>query len=262
MKRNLLFLLALGAFLASVTVTTNLMAQGGNVAAPMATAPANQPANPQAAVPATQKPPIPMAVVDYLYLMEIHPQLYAEMNKLNLQKKAVEDKIKSNVDELQRLQKELQGLTTGSPQYSAKMEEIRNLQVRIQASAMTEQDKFDLAELHLLYNAFMEIKSMVQFFAVSNNISVVINNLDISRRLPAERSPQTMDAEMSQIQGIVWVLPGLDITQHIEKMLNETHGPKGYATVDYKVIREQKYGARPANSPAVATGPGGQLRPQ
>ena len=256
MKRNLLFLLALGVFLASVAVTSHLMAQGGNVAAPMGTAPAAQPANAPAA-PASQRPQIPVAVVDYLYLMEIHPQLYAEMNKLDLQKKAAEDKIKKDMDEVQKLQKELPGYTTGSPQYSAKMEEIRNLQVRIQANAMSEQDRINLAELQLLYDAFKDIKGMVQFFAQSYNISIVINNLDISRRLPAEKSPQTMDAEMSQINGIVWIVPSLDITQHIEKMLNDNFGPKGYPVVDYRIIKEQKYGSKPANTPTgIATAPG------
>ena len=253
MKRNLLSLLALGVFLASVAVTSNLMAQGGNGATPPVTAPANQPVNSPAA-PVAQKPLIPMAVVDYLYLMEIHPQLYAETNKLNLQKKAVEEKLKRDMDEVQNLQKELQALTTGSPQYSAKMEEIRNLQLRIQATAMSEQDKFDLAELQLFYNAFKEIKGLVKSFAVSNNISIVINNTDIYRRLPAERSPQTMDAEISsQMQGIVWVVPGLDITQHIEQMLISTYKPNGYDVVNYETIKQQKYGG-PKPGPGSLTG--------
>ena len=265
MKRNLLFHLALGAFLASITVTSNLMAQGGNVAAPPANAPANPPVNSQAA-PTAPKQQIPVVVVDYLYLMEVHPFLHVETNKLLQRKKTANDNVQKDMDQLQKLQRELQTLTSGSSQYSAKMEEIRIFQANAQLRAIKENEEIELAALQLQYNAFKEIKSMVEFFAKNNSISVVINNTDIARRLPAERSPQTMDAEMSQMQGIVWFVPGLDITQHIEKMLNDNYKPKGYEAVNYEKLKEQMLGNRPAAGPPtpptdIATRPG-QTRPQ
>ena len=251
MKRNLLFLLALGVFLASMTITSTLMAQvpqGGNAASPV-TSPAGQPAAAPAANP-QPRPQIPLAVIDYVYLMEIHPQLYAETNKLLQRKKLANEAIQKDMDQLQKLQRELNGPTSGSPQYTAKMDEIRIFQANAQLRAVKENEEIELLALQFQYNAFVEIKGLVQRFAQTNNISVVINNMDITKRLPAERSPQTMDAEMSQMQGIVWIVPGLDITHYIEKMLNDTYIPKGYAAVDYNKIKEQMYGNKPGGGVA------------
>ena len=265
MKRNLLFLLALGVLLASVAFTSILLAQapGGNVVAPPTNAPAaNSQPNPQ------PRPQIPVAVVDYVYLLEIHPFLYAETNKLLQQKKQANDSMQKDMEQLQKLQRELQSIITGTPQYSAKMEEIRVFQAGAQLRAIKQTEEIDLAALQLQYNAFKEIRGMVQLFAQNNNISVIINNPDISRRLPVEnstqKSTQAMDMEMSQMQGVVWFLPGLDITSHIEKMLNDTYTPKGYDIVDYNKYKEQVYG-KPSGgaamqAPGVATGSGQPVR--
>ena len=250
MKRNLLLLFALGTLLTLGTITTNLMAQGGN-------APAQPAANQQT------KPQIPVVVVDFIYLMEIHPQLYVESNNLLQKNKQAEDKVQNELMQLQNRQKELLALTPGLPDYAAKVDELRKAEADIKLRAMNEGDSLQMSELRSNYQAYQEIKAMIDAYAKNNNILLVINYFDIARHLPAEQSPQTMNAELTQLPTVVWRNPVYDITPAIEKWLNDTYGPKGFPAVKYETLKEQRFGTKPggATQPTnVATGTGQQGR--
>ena len=245
MKRNLLLLFALGTLLTLGTTTSNLMAQGG--------------ASP--AQPAQQKPPIPVVVVDYMYLMDIHPQLFVEMNTLTQKLKLAQDKVQGDMQQLQLKQKELSALTPGTPDYTMKMDEFRKSESDIKLRAINEEEALQLTELHANYQAYQEIKLMVERYASANNILLVINHIDIARRLPAEKSLQTMSVELSQMPTVVWRNPTYDITPAIEKWLNDTYAAKNIAPVNYEQLKEQRFGAKPggiAQPPqtSVATGAG------
>ena len=251
MKRNLLLLFALGTLLTLGITTSNLMAQGNAPAT-------NQPANPQT------KPPIPVVVVDFMYLMEIHPQLHVERNNLDQKLKQAQTKVQGDLVQLQNKQKELSGIAIGTPGYSEKMDEIRKIDSDIKLRAINEEEALQLNDIRINYQAYQEIKNMIDAYARNNNILLVINHLDIARRLPVEKTPQTMDVELSQMQTVICRNPAYDITPAIEKWLNDTYVPKGFAAVNYEQLKEQRFNQRPAGgtqSPtnvavAPASGPG------
>ena len=234
MKRTLLLLFAMGTLLTLGTTTSNLMAQGAGAAQPAA----NQ----------QQKPQIPVVVVDFMYLMEIHPQLYVETNNLNQKIKQVSEKFQNDTVQFQNKQKELQGLTPGTQSYAEKMDELRKSEAEIKLRAMNEEDSLQLIELRANYQAYQEIKAMIDAYAKNNNILLVVNHIDIARRLPKEQSPQTMSAELSQMPTVVYRNTAFDITPAIEKWLNDTWGPKGIPAVDYETVKDQRFGTKPGGA--------------
>ena len=247
MKRNLLFLLALGVFLASAAFTSNLMAQGGSVAAPPANAPANPPANPQAA-PAAPKPLIPVAVVDYKYLMQIHPKLYAETNLLIQNQKSFKEKYDAQTKELQNLSRELEGISPGTQGYTQKKEDLRrkSLDLEISAADFTEQNQTQL--LKSSYYAYQDIKKLIDNIVKENNIVVVIDFIDIPRQLPTEQTLETMMMELSQPQTVVSYNPNYDITQFVEQRLVTLYTGK-YPAVNFFEVKKQMFSKAP-NGPA------------
>jgi len=256
MKRNLLFLLALGAFLASGTLTSVLMAQGAPGAGVQ---PTQNAANPQ---PQANKPIIAVVAVDYLYLMDIHPQLFAERNALNQQFKATGELFRKEYEKLQNMQREIDVITPGTQEYSVKMEAARKFKSDVDLRAIKDQEEFQIKGLNIEYQAYQEIKNMVERYAVANNILVVINHVDIARRLPEEKTVDIKELELTQMSTVVWVNPLYDITQAIENWLNDTYEKKGFQAVNYKQLIEQKFGSRSANGGTqqpqtnVAAGPG------
>ncbi len=246
MKRTLLCLLAMVALVASGTVTSNLLAQQGAVAQPAA-----NPQQQQAAAPL-----IPVAVVDYMYLMDIHPKLYADMNALMQNQKAASEKLQADRTQLAAMQRELEAMTVGTPDYTKKMEDIRRADSEFKIRAAKMSEEIQMAGLHANYNAFLEIKNMVNVYAERYNIAVVINNMDVARRLPKERSPETMSAEMSQLETTVAChQSAYSITPAIEGWLNNTYKGK-YDVVNFDQLKEQRF-AKPQQQTSVATGPGG-----
>lgn len=259
MKRNLLFFLVLGAFLASGSHTSILMAQGAAGAGGQLAQTSVSPQQPQSQ---TNKPPIPVVVVDYLYLMQIHPVFFAEMNAWEQKVTQANEKIRQEVENLQKMRRELEVLTPGTPDFSQKAEAARQYEAGINLRAMKNNEEAQLEEINIAYKAYQEIKSMVERYAVGNNIYVVINHVDIARRLPAEATVETKSAELAQFPTtVVWRNPNLDITSAIEKWLNDTYEPKGYKSVNFDQLKEQRLANRSANGGAqsqtnVAVGPG------
>ena len=264
MKRNLLFLLSLGVFLASVAVTSHLMAQGTNGTAPPANVPANPPVSSSAVQPA-QRPPIPVAVVDYKYLMQIHPKLYAETNLLIQNQKAFKDQYDTEMKVLQSLNRELEGIAAGSADYTRKREELRRRTTDLEISAA---DFTELNQTQLLksnYYAYQDIKKIIDGVVKEHNIIVVIDFIDIPRQLPAEQTLETMMLELTQTQTVVSYNPNFDITRTVEQALNNLFAGK-YPAVNFAEVKKQMFNKTPAAGPAssptnVATG-SGQLRPQ
>ena len=237
MKRTLLLLFVLGVFLTSGT-TSNLMAQAvqGGTAPAQPAATATQPAaNPQT------RPQIPVVVVDYMYLMEIHPKLSVEMNGLEQKAKAMQQNFQNDALQLQNMQKELSSSPAGSPDYTKQMEAIRKFDADARLRAIKEEESLQLAEIQCNYQAYQEIKGKVEAYARTNNILVVINHVDIARRLPAEKSLQTMGLELSQMPTIAWRNPNLDITPAIENWLNDDYAKQNIKPVNYDQLKEQRF---------------------
>jgi len=258
MKRNLLFLLVLGAFLASVAVTSNLMSQGGNVAAPPATG------TPQATSPAP-RPPIPVAVVDYKYLMQIHPKLFADTNTVIQAQKDFKVKYESQVKDLQGLNRELEGITAGSADYTRKREELRRRTTDLEISAADYSEKNQTFLIQANYSAYQDIKKLVDITVKENNIIVVMDFLDIPRQMPVEQTLESMMFELTQSQSIVSCNPNYDITPIIEQKLNLQFAGK-YPAVNFSEFKQQMFGGRspagPVSLPTSVANGNNQLRPQ
>lgn len=261
MKRNLLFLFALGTLLTLGTATSNLMAQGAQGGA----APANPHVNPPAA--ASNAAPIPVLLVDIMYLMQVHPKFHAEKNALIQNQKAARDQLQLDMQKLQNMSRELQALQPGTPAYSNKLDELRRFEFELNNRAAKLSDEAQLRQLSSSYIAYQEIKNCVNVFARQNNVVVVINYLDVVRHMPTEQlpspeqlpPPEAMEAEMSLMQSVVWRNAGYDITSKIEGMINQTYAGK-YPPVDYEQVKAQMFGKSPvgASQPPtnIATGTG------
>jgi len=237
MKRTLLLLFVLGAFLASGTTATDLMAQQGGAA------PAQPAANPQ------PQPQIPAVVVDTMYLMQIHPKLYAEKNALLQSQKQARDALQLKAQEYQNMMRELQGLTPGTPEYSKKSNEVRQFEFDLNLQANDLSEKAQLNLIIINYNAYQEIKKYVDTFAKQSNIVLVFNHIDIARQLPVEQkpSPETMDTELSVTQAVIWRNPSYDITGHIEKMIDQAYANNpNYPKVNFEQVKQQMLGQRSA----------------
>ena len=255
MKRNVLSLIAMAALVASGTLTSTLLAQGG--------APVGNP-NPQPAAPATapaNAPPIPVMVVDFLYLMEIHPELYAVRNTLIQESQKAETGFQAEVQQLQNKGRELQGPAPGTAEYTAKKEELLRLQADLELRARSHSEKLQMQLMTAQYNAFVDIKYFIDYYARQNNVLLVINSIDVKRRLPAEKSLDSQAMEMEQVQlPVVCFQPQMDMTRVIEGWLDQQYVQSGkFTKVDYNKIKEQMFGPqRSGAAPTQIANPGGQ----
>ena len=244
MKRILLCLLTAGAFLAPAMAASILMAQGPVTAA--------QPAAAQQV--AANKPQIPVAVVDYEYLVLVHPNLYATKNALQERIKLEEQKLLPQRQKLLDVQKKLQLAQPGTQEFMQLTTELR----RMDAEGAIEQEKIgnelQMEQIYAFYGAYKDIKECVEAYAVHNNILVVINSPDITKRLPNESASSLRSTVMQAefIPTVMWVTPNLDMTMHIEGMINQKYAnlPK----VDFNMIKNQMYGTPAGNGAGVGAG--------
>lgn len=250
MKRILLCLLATGAFFAFGMAASTLMAQGAQ--------PATQ--------PGANKPAIPVAVVDYEYLVLVHPQLYDVKNKLQNRIKLEEQKFVQEGQKFNDMRKKQQQAPVGSQEYTQLTTELRRMESEIQIDRENILNKLQMDQIYAMYGAYKDIKECVEAYATYHNILVVINNLDISKRLPQEQSLMATAMQAEFTPTVMWTHPGYDITMHIEGMINQKYAnlPK----VDFEEIKKQMFGGQRGNENAVPVNnstnvatPGQQVRP-
>lgn len=251
MKRILLCLLATGAFFAFGMVTSKLMAQGGQPVA-QSGATAQQPVS---------TPPIALAVVDYEYLVAVHPKRYAFSLDIQKRIKAEEEKAMTVRQNMVDIQKKLQLLPPGDRDYTKLTADLRRMDSELKIAQEGVANQIQMEQIYALYGAYVDIKACVERYARTYNILVVINSPDITRRLPQDPS-QNLTAALLQAEfspTAVWTHPNLDITLGVENLLVEMHTAAGYKKVNFEDIKKQMYptspGAGAATGTNVATGP-------
>ena len=260
MKRTLLSLLLAAAFLAIGGASTQLMAQGAANPQPAAR-------QPQQPAPQQQAAPIPIVVVDYTYLLNIHPVLYANRNNIQERLKQAEQRDATDKAQMLEMQKKLQLATAGTSEYTQIMADMRRLESENKIKNDEILNNLRLEDVKSSYSAYIDIQTMVRAVAEKSNIILVLNNVDVTRLLPDESVPSlpTMSALANYEPLVMWHHPNFDITSVIEGMLVEKYtGPgKPYAAVNYNEVKKQMFnqqmpGGAPAPQGTTVASPGGQ----
>jgi len=250
MKRTLSSLLLALALLAAGVAASQLMAQTGAVPV-IATA-----------QPAQQRAAIPVAVVDFALLMEIHPQLHAHMAQLEEYAKKKDIEIQQEYIKLQADEKALVGIQPGTVEFTNKQNELRLALSEWQIKRDTIGQDVQRREILMTYSAYTDIKAMVEVFASGNNISVVINHLDIAKRLPdlkpgEEPSLQVKNSHLSRIPLVVYHSQGFDITPYVEDMLVKKYvDTRLFPRVDYAELKKKAFGMQPGGGGVAPVNPG------
>jgi Outer membrane protein (OmpH-like). len=243
--------------LSSLLLTFALLASAGAISQLMA-----QPAQPVAVQQATQ---YPLVVVDYAYLMEIHPKLSAEVAALEANFKQKGQAFQQDIAKLQEMEKEVVGLQPGTLDYTQKVDQFRRRQSDLGLQIKTIEEQMQLERIRVTYDAYAEIKLMIEELAKRNNINVVINYLDVIKRLPEQQTVQTKQLELFDEPVILWRNPAFDITSTVESMLvsKYTGNGKPYAAVNYNEVKARMLNSLQTGSNAAQGGtsvaaPGGQ----
>ena len=263
MKRILLCLFATGAFFVSGMVTSTLMAQGGQ----LLQGGAGQPVA-ATAQPAAPQQTIAVAVVDYEYLITIHPKRYAVEQDVQKRMEQESGKVKTEQQRMLDIQKKLQTVPPGTTDYTQLTMDIRRIEADLQINREKILNEVNMQQVYTMHGAYTDIKACVERYATHNNILVVLNSPDIARRLPQEPSQSLIAAAMHAEFNptAIWVNPNLDITMGIENMLNDMYAST-YPKVNFEDIKKQVYrspqmsgNTAPANVPTnvATTTPGGQ----
>ena len=263
MKRILLCLFATGVFFTSGMVASTLMAQPvqvpqGNAVQPAAVQPSAAP-----------QQTIAVAVVDYEYLVMIHPKRYAASQTIQNRVEQESANAKTEQQKALDIQRKLQQITPGTQEHTQLTTDMRRIEAEFQINQEKFGNEIQVEQVYAIYGAYTDIKACVERYARHNNILVVINSPDLGRRLPQEQSQALMTAVMHAEFNptAIWTHPQLDITLNIENMLNDMYAGK-HPKVNFEDIKKLAFrtpqasgGATPApaNTPPTNVAmPGGQ----
>jgi len=260
MKRILLCLLTTGTFFVSGMVTSTLMAQGGQL-------PQGGTVQPAAAIaqPVAPQQTIAVAVVDYEYLVMIHPKRYAASQGIQKRVELESANAKTEQQKVLDIQRKLQQITPGTQEHTQLTTDMRRIEAEFQINQEKVGNEIQVEQVYAIYGAYTDIKACVERYAKHNNILVVINSPDLGRRLPQEQSQALMTAVMHAEFNptAIWTHPQLDITLNIENMLNDMYA--SYPKVNFEDFKKLAFRnpqtpggatpAAPANPTNVATTP-------
>ncbi len=174
--------------------------------------PAQQPRAPVAAV---QSGAPAAAMLDISYIFKNHARFKGMMSDMKADVGRAQEQLKKERDTIRNLVERLKDFRPGTPDYKALEEETAKRQADAQVQMQLQRKEFLQQEAKIYYTIYKEILQEVEYYATSNNISMVFRfNGD-----PVEiERPDDVLRDINK--SVVYFSKGLDITPVVLERLN------------------------------------------
>ena len=220
MKKSLLFAAVAVSCLAIVLVAAPSQAQ--NVAGGQSmTAMSRQPASSTNGV----------ALLDVAYLFKNLNRMKSQMTELKTDVERAESSLKRERENLQGLVERLKEFKPGTPDFKTLEEQIAKRDADLRIQTQIQQREFLERESKIYQSVYEEVLQEVDFFAKSNNITIVLrfNGDPIDKDKPE-------DVLRNINKPVVWFSSGLDITGPVLSRLNQRAGTPTHMPADNRSV--------------------------
>lgn len=172
---------------------------------------------------AQAKPAI--AVVDIGHILENHPTLKGQMEQIEAEMKAADERVnaqrKAIMDKMEQLRA---NFTAGTPEYEAQEKKIAQEDTDLRLAIMKEKKRFDEKQAMVVYKVHSDISNLCQAACNAWGCQVVMR---VSREKMDPKKPETVQIVMSQ--SVIYFDEKIDITDWVVGQLKATASRAGGA---------------------------------
>lgn len=186
-----------------------------------------------------------VAVVDIGWIFDHHNAFTAAMEQMKAQMKQIEDQLKIERDKIAGMEKELQEITktlsTTSPQYRAKDEEVARAKADFNLKMNSYRKDLMTKESQVYFQTYRQVNAAVAAYAKQRKIGLVLR---FNGDAPSEDNRTDI---IKAINNPIWYQDNIDITREVLTIVNG--GAPSRVTT----------GQGNQAAPAVSSNPNGQI---
>ena len=116
----------------------------------------------------------PLALIDVAYIFKKHPRFKQMMDDMKADVERAETAVKNERESIRMLAERLEQYHKGSPDYKAIEEDIAKRQADMAVRVQMQKREFLQREAKIYHAVYQEIQQEVEYYAASNNISLVL----------------------------------------------------------------------------------------
>lgn len=165
---------------------------------------------------AQNKDPHRVAVIDIGYIFENNAKIKTELSNLETEMKAFDSQIGTRRDSLKTEAAKLKGLKVGSPEYTAKENELASMDTKLRLDITRARKEFAEKQAKVYYNNYSLISDVVKRIAEFNKINMVLRYNSEEMDLD---NPQSV--MMGVMKPIVYYDAQIDLTKPVMQYLEQ-----------------------------------------
>jgi Skp family chaperone for outer membrane proteins len=174
-----------------------------------------------AATAAVAAPPVSVAVVDVMKLLDAHPRKKELSDRADLRQQQARDWAKGENAALEKLKGEIELMTANEPARRQKEKELAGRLVSVKFEIEWRQKEAELEYLRGLDGLYSEVNSVVAKYARDNGIAVVLTKREAADMKVADVNDFGLKV---QLRGVVFHDAALDITERVRPLLASAGG--------------------------------------
>ena len=166
-----------------------------------------------AARPAYAAPVV--ALLDVSYVFKNHVRFKQMMDEMKADVGRAEETVKGERTTLMRMEEKLNEFRPGNPDYKAMDEELTERKAKLAVQIASQKKEFLLREAKIYSTVYQEISQLVDYYAASNGIAMVLR---FNGDPMDEQNPESVLAHINK--PVIWYAQNLDITKVVLDQLN------------------------------------------
>ena len=201
------------SFVFSLVAGVALMTSGVNAQAPAAA--------PQQAA-AQSRPNVPVAVIDLAHILNNHPTMKGEIEKIKSESEAVGQQFEARRKEILRKMEQMRAeKTEGTADYQAMEQSIAAEDTQFRLDVVRKNKEFDEKRAQIFATVHQQVTHYVKMYCDYAGTLVV---LKVAREKPDAKKPQTIETAMMQEVFYHNPAPHVDITEWVLGQLAASAG--------------------------------------
>ncbi len=177
-----------------------------------------------------------IAVVDVAYILENHPTMKSEIERIEAEMKKADTEFAGKRDSIIKKLEELkQRYKEGTPDYEREEKAIAEMDTNFRLELIKKRKEFDEARARVIYQVYSGINEVLKWYCDQTATSVVLR---ASREQMDPKKPETVQLVMSQ--EVLFFQPNADITNWVLDAINQKSGKSAAPQATNEAARAAK----------------------
>lgn len=165
-------------------------------------------------------------VVDVGYILNNHPTMKTEIERINTEMKKADEEFAAKRDQIIKQMEQLrEQYQEGTPDYERQEKAIAEADTNFRLELVKKRKEFDETRAGVIFKIYTDLNTLIKYYCEQSGASMVLR---VNREQMDPKKPETV--QMVMAQDVLYFQQSADITQWVLDALNQRAGQTQAAT--------------------------------